>query len=415
MNYALGGTATSGSDFDPLPGSIVIPAGQSAATITVRPVDDAAIDASETVIVTLAASGAYNVAATASATVTIADNDAVAQQVLPVLIVIANDHFYYQEYADPRRELEAAGVPVVVAAGRRQISTPHPNSGQGAASGQVMPDIALADASAANYSAILFVGGWGATQYQYAFPGVYSNGLYNGSAAIRASVNALIGAFVAQDKFVTAVCHGVSVLSWSRVNGQSPVQGHVVTTAHFNSPANNIPGATMYRWHSEVNGATVYTGGVLGNAAIRHDDVVVDGRFITGENFDSAALLGRTVAAFVRSGRAVATVSVSSPDSIAAEANRDPATLVVARSGVLNHAQVVRYQTSGTAENGVDYAALSGRLLFQPGQSQAAINVIPIDDDNDEANKDLLFALLDNPAYDLGLLRSSLLTILDND
>ena len=56
------------------------------------------------------------------------------------------------------------------------------------------------------------------------------------------------------------------MLSWSRVNGQSLVSNRVVTTAQFSSPTNAIPGATTYRWHSEVNGATVYTGGVLGDA-----------------------------------------------------------------------------------------------------------------------------------------------------
>lgn len=416
VNYTLGGMATNGQDFERLMGSIVIPAGQSSATITVRPVDDTLREATETLIVALAPSANYNLAPATTATVTIVDNDDPRQQrQLPVLMVIANDHFYYQEYADPRRELEAAGVPVVVAAGRRELSTAHPNSGQGSGNGQVMPDIALADASAVNYSAILFVGGYGATQYQYAFPGTYTNPLYNGSAAIRTTVNNLINAFVAQDKFVAGVCHGVSVLAWARIGGQSPVQNRVVTTAHFNSPPSNIAAAGMYRWHSEVNGATVYTGGVLGNAAIRQDDVVVDGRFITGENFDSAALFGRTVAAYVRNRSAVATVNVTSPDSSAAEQNLDPATLLVTRSGVLDHAQVVRYETSGSAVNGVDYAALPGRLLFQPGQAQATINVVPIDDSSDEANKDLLFALLGDFSYGLGSQRTALLSILDND
>ena len=35
------------------------------------------------------------------------------------------------------------------------------------------------------------------------------------------------------------------------------------------------PRGTTYRWHSDVNGATVYTGGVLGDASNRFDDVVV--------------------------------------------------------------------------------------------------------------------------------------------
>ena len=40
----------------------------------------------------------------------------------PVLMVIANRDFYYQEYADPRAQLEAAGIGVVVAAARRELS-----------------------------------------------------------------------------------------------------------------------------------------------------------------------------------------------------------------------------------------------------------------------------------------------------
>ncbi len=42
-----------------------------------------------------------------------------------------------------------------------------------------MPDIAIAEANASQYSAIVFVGGWGATQYQFAFPGTYANAAYN--------------------------------------------------------------------------------------------------------------------------------------------------------------------------------------------------------------------------------------------
>ena len=36
-------------------------------------------------------------------------------------------------------------------------------------------------------AAIVFVGGWGASQYQYAFTGTYTNAAYNGTVAIRSS------------------------------------------------------------------------------------------------------------------------------------------------------------------------------------------------------------------------------------
>jgi hypothetical protein len=40
-------------------------------------------------------------------------------------------------------------------------------------SGVVVPDLALSDADADAYSTIVFVGGWGASSYQYAYEGTY--------------------------------------------------------------------------------------------------------------------------------------------------------------------------------------------------------------------------------------------------
>ncbi|MEK6258067.1 MAG: Calx-beta domain-containing protein [Planctomycetota bacterium] len=293
VRYTVSGTATNGSDYDRLSGTVSIPAKAASAVITVRPIDDTMLEPSETVVVTLAANAAYTLGAAIAGTVTIADND----RPLPVLMVIANDDFYYTEYGTPRREFEAAGIPVVVGAGRRQLSTPHPNTGQGSSDGRVMPDIDLASARAANYSAIVFVGGWGASQYQYAFPGTYNHAPYNATPAIRSEANRLINEFQLQNKYVTAICNGVNALAWARVKGESPIRRRRVTTADFNTPANNIPGAELFRWHCDTNGAAaVFVGGAYGNPATYADDVIVDGRIITGGNQDSATQFGRTVA-----------------------------------------------------------------------------------------------------------------------
>ncbi len=75
VHYAVAGSATSGSDYVALSGSVVIPAGANSATITVTPVDNAVIESAETVVVTLSANAAYIVGSAKTATVTIADND----------------------------------------------------------------------------------------------------------------------------------------------------------------------------------------------------------------------------------------------------------------------------------------------------------------------------------------------------
>src|SRR5262249_47256876 len=87
VNYAVSGTATAGSDYQTLSGSVTIPVSQSSATIAVTPIDDAISEGNETVVVTLSANAAYTVGSAASGTVTIIDNE----PPLPVVTIAATD------------------------------------------------------------------------------------------------------------------------------------------------------------------------------------------------------------------------------------------------------------------------------------------------------------------------------------
>ncbi|HZI75742.1 MAG TPA: hypothetical protein VFD73_17310, partial [Gemmatimonadales bacterium] len=88
----------------------------------------------------------------------------------PVLLVIANQDFFYREYSETRRSLEASGLAVQVAAPTTLRCTPAPGTGQPAGGdGGVTPNLTVARARASDYSAIVFVGGWGSSMYQYAF------------------------------------------------------------------------------------------------------------------------------------------------------------------------------------------------------------------------------------------------------
>lgn len=89
----------------------------------------------------------------------------------------------------------------------------------------------------ANFDAILFIGGWSASACQYAFPGTYVNALYDGHAETKAIVNRLIKEFSAQNKYLTAIRPGVSVLAWARVNGVSPLAGHHATGGPYGPSA----------------------------------------------------------------------------------------------------------------------------------------------------------------------------------
>ncbi|XWK89532.1 MAG: esterase-like activity of phytase family protein [Phormidium sp.] len=79
VNYTVGGTATNGTDYHNLTGTATIAAGQSFVDVTITPVDDTAVEGSENVTLTLAANANYILGANTTATVTIADNDAITQ------------------------------------------------------------------------------------------------------------------------------------------------------------------------------------------------------------------------------------------------------------------------------------------------------------------------------------------------
>nr|WP_281062625.1 C2 family cysteine protease [Limnoraphis robusta] len=78
VNYTVAGTATKGTDYSNLTGSLTIPAGSTTATLPVNVIDDSTVEGSETSVVSLSSSSAYTLGSTSSATVTITDNDAAA-------------------------------------------------------------------------------------------------------------------------------------------------------------------------------------------------------------------------------------------------------------------------------------------------------------------------------------------------
>jgi hypothetical protein len=74
INYTVAGTATPGSDYTALPGSVTFLAGAASTNITVQVVDDNTPELTETVILNITGSANYGVT-TGSATVSVLDNE----------------------------------------------------------------------------------------------------------------------------------------------------------------------------------------------------------------------------------------------------------------------------------------------------------------------------------------------------
>ena len=75
VNYVSSGTATSGSDFNALPGSITIPQGATRASVTLTAIDDALNEGDETVIITVVDSVFYNTGTPNAAQASIQDDE----------------------------------------------------------------------------------------------------------------------------------------------------------------------------------------------------------------------------------------------------------------------------------------------------------------------------------------------------
>ncbi len=75
INYSISGTATNGTDYNVLSGTVTIPTGQQSQQIIITPVDDTEVETSETVTLTLQEGAGYNIIAPLAATATIFSED----------------------------------------------------------------------------------------------------------------------------------------------------------------------------------------------------------------------------------------------------------------------------------------------------------------------------------------------------
>ena len=79
------GTAANGYDYSRVGSTVTIGAGQTSAKVYINPIDDTYVEGTETVVMGLVSSSAYDLGSSRSATVSIADNDKPARNVAPTI------------------------------------------------------------------------------------------------------------------------------------------------------------------------------------------------------------------------------------------------------------------------------------------------------------------------------------------
>ena len=160
---------------------------------------------------------------------------------MKALLIIAQNNFRDEELSEPKAVLESAGIEVTVAS----ITT---NAAKGMLGMEVTPDLAVKDANADDYDAIVVIGGAGSPE------------LANHQEVLDLLVDA-----AGKGKIIGSICMGPTVLAKAGI-----LQGRKATV--FSSGADDVKA-----------GGAIYT----------NQDVVVDGKLVTATGPAVAKAFGK--------------------------------------------------------------------------------------------------------------------------
>jgi hypothetical protein len=422
ITYNVSGTATPGSDYVALSGSVTIPVGSPSATVSVQPIDDTLIEDVETVIVTVSPSPNYQIGSPSTATITIVDDE------LPTVTILSvNDagfeslSTYHPAFQIGRTGSTATALKVFYTVG----GTATPGSDYVALSGSATIPIG---SSAVNLPL-----------------SILDDTLVEGDETIIVTISPSATYFVGSQKSATILI----------MDDERPIVTIVATVATV-AEASPTPGIfTVTRTGPTTAPLTVQLS-VAGTAL----------QGVAGFNFVGADYLLSPAGSLVTipAGAASATVTVTPlPDTIAEstetviativpitfnnppyfvgspnsatisilnsnpstvavvatvpstfESGAPPGVFTVSRTAPTTGPLTITYAVTGTASPGVDYIAIPGSITIPAGATSATITVSPLADNVAEDPETVIVTLTSNGTYVIGSPSSATVTILDD-
>lgn len=160
-----------------------------------------------------------------------------------VVMIVASSNFRDEEYLEPKKILESAGIEIKIASSSLKVSKGYQGT-------EAKPDILIDDLKVDEFDAIIFIGGSGASEY------------LNSLSAHKVAVET-----IKKEKILAAICLAPSILANAGI-----LHGKRATS--FSGERNNL----------------VKKGAIFTSA-----DVEVDGRIITATGPDAAKKFGETI------------------------------------------------------------------------------------------------------------------------
>ncbi len=375
ITYTVAGTATSGADYTALSGTVTIPAGATSATITIPVIDDAIVEANETVQITLTgASSSLAVLGTTAATNTIASNDTATVSITrttngneagPVSAVFT---------VTQTNVSSTATVINLTRSGTATVTNDYTSPGNtitipaGATTATITYPV-VNDATVEGDETLI----------------VTMSSIASGLATLGAPVAATATLFDNDSPTVT-IANTINGTETGPTSGTmtltlSAVRPTIVTVA-YTVTGTATSGADFTTLSGTINipaGAltATLTIPVINDTNVENSETVV----VTLTSVTSgAATIGATVVATnTITDNDSATVTIANTTN-GAEAGPANGVITITQSAVSAANTVLAYTVSGTATSGTDYTALSGTVTILAGSTTAVISIPVIDD-----------------------------------
>ena len=415
ISYTVTGTATSGTDYTALAGSITIPAGSSTGTISIPVIDDAIVETAETVIVTLnsVTSGiSTSIGAPSSATNTIANNDSAT-------VTIATT-------TNGSETGPTAGVMTLTQTAASATNTVVAYAVSGTATSG-------SDFTALSGTVTILAG---ATTATISIP-IINDAAVEGNETVIITLSSITSGLatlgttlVATNTIFDNDSPLVTIANTTNGNEAGPANGVMTVSLSAVSAGNAVIAYSVSGTTTSGSDFTALSGTItiLAGSTTRTisipiiDDAIVEGSetvIVTLTSVTSGAVtLGATlIATNTVADNDAATVTVANTTNGIEAVSPTNGVMTVTQTAVSSTDTVISYTIGGTAASGTDYTALSGTLTIPAGSSTATIT-IPVLDDLVVEPSETVTVTLTGPTTGLVTLSATVFasnTISDND
>ncbi len=422
VQFAYTGTATRNTDFT-APSNATIPMGESSTTFTITPIDDTAIETTETIICTISTNAAYirdAIAANQSVTSQLNDDD------MPTVSIVATDAAASETGPDK-------GVFTITRTGATTAALTVDYGVSGRA-------VLGTDYRRLEGRAVIPAGLASTTVEIVPFDDALDEGTQDVVLQLRTSTGYFISP-TAQTATVTIADNDASQVYIELNTGSGtepasgiaagpvfqitrPASGTAITvnysisgTATSGADFTALPGSIAF---ASGDGNKTITVSMLADTALE-DAESITMTITTGTGYSPLAGQNQSATAWIYDADQP-TVEVNVADNTSGltvpfteTSTTSGEDFFISRRGATTADLIVNYTMSGTATEGVDYTALSGTATIPAGSTGVYVNVIPINDTTPEGAETIIMNITPAPGTYGVRVGSTTLLLGDND